>query len=318
MATLSAVSPDSSERDRSAIRWRRALLAGLLPIAAWSCSRESAESRFENAPVVLISIDTLRSDRLPIYGYERGSTPAIDALRRDGLLAARAYTPRSAHVARSCVALHRAAAARSRRARQPRLSARGPICRAWRELLAGRRLRHRRRGVGRDPAARRAESRTASRYGTSRVRTGLAAAQAERAGPATLAAILPWLRSVRERPVLPVPPSLRAARSPSAAGSVRLAVRNRRTTARWPPPTRRWASWWPSCAGSTPTIARSSCCSRITAKVWAITASRSTECSSIARRCRCRCDQAAGLSTRRHDDRGSGAARRRRCPPCSA
>ncbi len=43
------------------------------------------------APVVLISIDTLRSDRLPVYGYAGVATPAIDALRRDGILYERAY-----------------------------------------------------------------------------------------------------------------------------------------------------------------------------------------------------------------------------------
>ncbi|MCP4662019.1 MAG: sulfatase-like hydrolase/transferase [bacterium] len=42
-------------------------------------------------PVVLISIDTLRSDRLPVYGYSEVATPAIDALRRDGILYERAY-----------------------------------------------------------------------------------------------------------------------------------------------------------------------------------------------------------------------------------
>ena len=90
---LAAVSPDRSERDRSAVWWRRALVAGLVPVAVWSCAREGVGgARFPDAPVVLISIDTLRSDRLPVYGYERGSTPAIDALRRDGILAARAYT----------------------------------------------------------------------------------------------------------------------------------------------------------------------------------------------------------------------------------
>lgn len=44
------------------------------------------------APVVLISIDTLRSDRLPAYGYSGVATPAIDALRRDAILFERAYS----------------------------------------------------------------------------------------------------------------------------------------------------------------------------------------------------------------------------------
>jgi arylsulfatase A-like enzyme/Tfp pilus assembly protein PilF len=36
--------------------------------------------------ILLISIDTLRSDRLPAYGYSEGQTPAIDALRKDAVL----------------------------------------------------------------------------------------------------------------------------------------------------------------------------------------------------------------------------------------
>ena len=43
-------------------------------------------------PIVLISIDTLRSDRLPVYGYDRIETPAIDAFRADAILFERAYT----------------------------------------------------------------------------------------------------------------------------------------------------------------------------------------------------------------------------------
>ena len=44
-------------------------------------------------PIVLISIDTLRSDRLPAYGYPKIETPAIDALRADSILFERAYAP---------------------------------------------------------------------------------------------------------------------------------------------------------------------------------------------------------------------------------
>ncbi len=42
-------------------------------------------------PVILISIDTLRSDRLPSYGYDGIETPGIDALARDSILFERAY-----------------------------------------------------------------------------------------------------------------------------------------------------------------------------------------------------------------------------------
>lgn len=44
-------------------------------------------------PVILISVDTLRSDRLPAYGYDGVDTPAIDTLRADGILFERAYSP---------------------------------------------------------------------------------------------------------------------------------------------------------------------------------------------------------------------------------
>jgi arylsulfatase A-like enzyme/tetratricopeptide (TPR) repeat protein len=43
-------------------------------------------------PVILISIDTLRADHLPAYGYKGVETPALDAFRRDGVLFERAYS----------------------------------------------------------------------------------------------------------------------------------------------------------------------------------------------------------------------------------
>ncbi len=49
------------------------------------------EEVFPRAPVILISLDTLRSDRLPVYGYSAVETPALDALARDGILFERAY-----------------------------------------------------------------------------------------------------------------------------------------------------------------------------------------------------------------------------------
>jgi arylsulfatase A-like enzyme/TolA-binding protein len=45
----------------------------------------------EAGPIILISIDTLRADRLPVYGYQKIRTPAIDALAADGVLFERAY-----------------------------------------------------------------------------------------------------------------------------------------------------------------------------------------------------------------------------------
>ncbi len=42
--------------------------------------------------IVIVSIDTLRSDRLPAYGYSAIETPAIDRLAADGVLFERAWT----------------------------------------------------------------------------------------------------------------------------------------------------------------------------------------------------------------------------------
>ncbi|HYU44056.1 MAG TPA: sulfatase-like hydrolase/transferase, partial [Vicinamibacteria bacterium] len=41
---------------------------------------------FADAPVVLVSIDTLRADHLAAYGYRAGRTPHLDALARDGVV----------------------------------------------------------------------------------------------------------------------------------------------------------------------------------------------------------------------------------------
>ncbi|HEX7616696.1 MAG TPA: sulfatase-like hydrolase/transferase [Thermoanaerobaculia bacterium] len=73
-----------------------ALLGGIvLLLAVPSCRgtrRAPAGLRFQGAPVILISVDTLRSDRLPMYGYAKVETPALDGLRKDAILFERAYS----------------------------------------------------------------------------------------------------------------------------------------------------------------------------------------------------------------------------------
>ncbi len=77
----------------AATRAARVLPTLLLGLAAAGCGRERAETPRLPAgtPVVLVSIDTLRSDHLPAYGYEGVATPALDALRADSVLFERAY-----------------------------------------------------------------------------------------------------------------------------------------------------------------------------------------------------------------------------------
>ena len=81
--------------------WRRRLAAFVLAAASSvsvagtaGCRRSAGAlpSVFPGAPVVLISIDTLRSDHLPFYGYGKVETPALTALRADSILFERAYT----------------------------------------------------------------------------------------------------------------------------------------------------------------------------------------------------------------------------------
>ena len=64
----------------------RILILALLPLLM------TCRAAVERPPVILISVDTLRSDRLPMYGYDRVATPALDALRRDGVLFRNAWS----------------------------------------------------------------------------------------------------------------------------------------------------------------------------------------------------------------------------------
>jgi len=65
------------------LRWISLLLSAL---TMSTCGRTTSVGPYPGAPVVLISIDTLRADHLPVYGYRGGSTPALDQLSRDALV----------------------------------------------------------------------------------------------------------------------------------------------------------------------------------------------------------------------------------------
>ncbi|PYQ51473.1 MAG: hypothetical protein DMF59_07730 [Acidobacteria bacterium] len=70
-------------------RVRRSILT--LALIAAGCRVPEHLVEIKNAPIILISIDTLRSDRLPAYGYSKIETPAIDQFRADSILYERAY-----------------------------------------------------------------------------------------------------------------------------------------------------------------------------------------------------------------------------------
>jgi arylsulfatase A-like enzyme/Flp pilus assembly protein TadD len=62
---------------------------GLAAAGGWRYARASAPV---SGPIIVISIDTLRADHLPAYGYTKVKTPAIDALAADGVVFERAYS----------------------------------------------------------------------------------------------------------------------------------------------------------------------------------------------------------------------------------
>ncbi len=57
----------------------------VLALSGAACSAKPGGT-YPGASVVLISIDTLRADRLGLYGYEGGRTPNIDKLGREGIV----------------------------------------------------------------------------------------------------------------------------------------------------------------------------------------------------------------------------------------
>ncbi len=76
-------------------RWRYRLVVGLIwlavaaaAVAGWRYARSSGQAF---GPVIVISIEGLRADRLPVYGYTRVRTPGIDALAADAVTFDRAY-----------------------------------------------------------------------------------------------------------------------------------------------------------------------------------------------------------------------------------
>jgi len=71
---------------------RRPPAFALLVAAAFSsCAGDQPPAA--GPPIVLVSIDTLRADRLAAYGYREGVTPAVDRLAREGIIFEHAFSP---------------------------------------------------------------------------------------------------------------------------------------------------------------------------------------------------------------------------------
>ena len=67
-----------------------AVLAVLLRLPGWQWRRRARP--LQERPDHPDLVDTLRSDRLPAYGYTKVETPALDAFRQDSVLFERAYS----------------------------------------------------------------------------------------------------------------------------------------------------------------------------------------------------------------------------------
>jgi choline-sulfatase len=70
----------------------RALSVAALALALAGACGPRAAGRGTGVPVIVISVDTLRADHLPAYGYRGLATPNLDALRRDAVLFQNAYS----------------------------------------------------------------------------------------------------------------------------------------------------------------------------------------------------------------------------------
>src|SRR2546428_5231184 len=84
--------PQPPNRSRSS---RYAALGGiaflLVAISLGLAGRLWKSPAWASGPIILISIDTLRADHLPTYGYRAVRTPTIDAFAADGIVFENAY-----------------------------------------------------------------------------------------------------------------------------------------------------------------------------------------------------------------------------------
>ena len=73
-------------------------------LVSWACSDDAGELARSSAPsasplrrpnILLVLIDTLRADRLGVYGNESGLTPFLDEIAKSGVVFTHAYAPSS-------------------------------------------------------------------------------------------------------------------------------------------------------------------------------------------------------------------------------
>ena len=81
--------PERVPRHRALLIAAAAIVVATTVLVFW---RAKGGIDAAGGPIVLISIDTLRADRLPVYGYGKIRTPHIDRFAADGILFENAYS----------------------------------------------------------------------------------------------------------------------------------------------------------------------------------------------------------------------------------
>ena len=75
---------------------RRVILLGGLGVATLGAAilliPRAIPQDYRPLNIVLVTADTLRADHLPAYGYQRVSTPSLDAMAASGVLFENAHT----------------------------------------------------------------------------------------------------------------------------------------------------------------------------------------------------------------------------------
>jgi arylsulfatase A-like enzyme len=90
------VSLPADDLNGARLSLRRTLVSGpaaRIRKSAWGDPVLLWNERKKPRAAILISIDTLRADRVGLYGYPSARTPALDALGHDGIWYAQAYSP---------------------------------------------------------------------------------------------------------------------------------------------------------------------------------------------------------------------------------
>lgn len=72
------------------VTWTYLALCAVIALLSFGCSRATSPKN-----IILITVDTLRSDRLGCYGYPHPTTPAVDHFAEDALLFEKAYAQAS-------------------------------------------------------------------------------------------------------------------------------------------------------------------------------------------------------------------------------